>query len=154
MGTKTFMVHDGKIFETIVGEEIFTNDGKPTGHYKEISREQTGVLGILDNNEIKQKFISDVFKVSNYNQNYVIMNDKYFFTINRQTIYHAKPTVCSSVSNALITIIMNIGYLQSYEVLENKILLHIIEKDKKDNSQTTLMFIPYDNFTYLANSPN
>ena len=80
------------------------------------------------------------------------MNDKYLFTISRTVSSAATPVRCSNVSGALITIIKDIGYLQSYEVKSDRILLHILEKTSKNNSKTTLMFIPYDNFTYLATS--
>lgn len=150
MSTKTFTIHDGKIFETVIGEEIFTNDGKPTGHYKEISREQTGVLGILDDNKVKEKFRQDVLNVGKRNFSYLITGDKYIFTITRSALNGTSFIPCLNVPDALIKIIMEVGYLQSYSIQDDKMFLKIIEKDSLDNSTITLTFIPYDNFTYLA----
>lgn len=157
MAQKEFTVHDGEKFIKITGEEILDQNNLPSGHFKEIKREKFNVLGILDDENIKQQFIKDlVNKVSQRNYNYLIIGPNILFSINRYINDENPDLQKTNFSDCILEIVQKMGYLLSYTIEESPMVKMTLEITSRTNLNNTFFvdLIPYDTLAYGFNYYN
>lgn len=72
--------YNGKEWIVVTSEVLYNSEGKPTGHYKELSREYITKLGIFDNQEVAQQAINDIVNLRNTLRDdfYLLFGQQYF----------------------------------------------------------------------------
>lgn len=171
--TREFFVYDGIKYKTIRGEEILIGKDKiPSGHYRRLDDNETTVYGIwLDNTENQTWLQEQVDLIArdgssrnNQNKNCLLTDGKNnCFLMTNNTRYKSIPLNQKeldefegqgkkyTVFNALMSILLTIGYVNSSPIIHSTDIPNSIEFDivNKNNKETIKMFfMPMDNHCY------
>lgn len=80
--------YDGEEWILVTSEVLYNTEGKPTGHYREISREYITKLGIFDNKEILDQVLTDIQNLrSTLRNDYFIIQGNGYFELYRAYQY-------------------------------------------------------------------
>lgn len=150
MATITQEIYNGKDWIRITAEEVLNNQGEPTGHYQEISREYVSKFGIFDDVEQLKIAIETFNKLkSQYRHNfYLLHGEEYYYIFRAYSSSSHK-----SFGDAVVAVLEKIGLPQDFydiQLDDGTTGIEIVMRQRDPERIFLLQLIPADNFAILT----
>lgn len=119
--TKVQEFYNGKEWIRVTSQPLYNEEGKPTGHYKELEREYVSKLGVLDNEKVIEETITAINNLrSATRENFYILQGNTYVELYKT--YSSTPA-WNSIGDAVIDFFRQHGFLvDEVRLLETSII--------------------------------